>query len=66
MYTFLIFHACYMFRPSHPLDLITLIILGEGFKLRSSSLCRLLQPQATSSHLGPNIILSQNLEKAVK
>jgi len=29
------------------LDLITLIIFGEAYKLRSSSLCSLLQPLAT-------------------
>jgi hypothetical protein len=39
------------------LDLIT-IIFGETYKLRSSSLCSLLQPPATSSLSGPNIHLS--------
>jgi len=35
------------------LDLITLIIFGEAYKLRSSSLCSLFQAPATSSLLGP-------------
>jgi hypothetical protein len=39
------------------LDLITLIILGEAYKLWSSSLCSLLQPPATSFLLGLNILL---------
>jgi hypothetical protein len=36
------------------LDLIILIILGEEYKLRSSSLCSFLQTPATSSPSGPN------------
>jgi hypothetical protein len=39
------------------LDLITLIIFGEVYKLLSSSACSLLQPPATSFLLGPNILL---------
>jgi hypothetical protein len=39
-------------------DLIILIILGEEYKLRSSSLCSLLQPPVTSSFFGPNILLN--------
>jgi hypothetical protein len=38
------------------LGLITLKTLGQQYKLRSSSLCSLLQPPATSFLLGPNIL----------
>jgi hypothetical protein len=46
--------------PAHLilLDLITLIVIDEANKLRSSSLCSVLQPPATSSLLGSNIPLS--------
>jgi hypothetical protein len=37
--------------PFIPLDLITLIIFGGAYKLRSSSSCSVLQPPATSSFL---------------
>jgi hypothetical protein len=40
------------------IDLIILIVLGENYKSRSSSLCSFLQPSATSSLLGLNILLS--------
>jgi hypothetical protein len=42
------------------LDLITLIILiyGEVYKLKSSSLCSLFQPPATPFLLGPNMLIS--------
>jgi hypothetical protein len=36
--------------------LITLIILGEAYKLWGSSICSLLQSPATSSLLGPNLL----------
>jgi hypothetical protein len=34
------------------------LVFSEAYKLRSSSLCSLLQPPATSSHLGPNILIT--------
>jgi hypothetical protein len=50
--------ACYIPGPIHLTDFITPVIFGEVFKLWSSSLCSLLQTPATSSTLGPNILLS--------
>jgi len=46
--------------PAHliHLNLFTLIIIGEGYKTRSSSLCNLLHSPATSSSLGLNIHLN--------
>jgi hypothetical protein len=46
--------------PAHliRLDFITLTTFYEAYKLRSSSLCSLLLPPATSSRLGPNILHS--------
>jgi len=39
------------------LDLITLLMSGEAYKLRSSTLCTLLQPPAASFVLGPAVLL---------
>jgi hypothetical protein len=39
-------------------DLITLLIFGEAYKLRSFSLCSFLQPPASFSLLGREILLS--------
>jgi hypothetical protein len=56
---FLICPLCAM-CPIHLilLNLITLIIFSEAYKLCSSSLCSLLQPPTTSFLLGPNIPFS--------
>jgi hypothetical protein len=45
---------------AHPilLDLIILIILDQEYKSRNSSLCSFLYRPVTSSHFGPNILLS--------
>jgi len=46
--------------PAHLtlLDLITLIIFNEGYKLSSYSLCNVLHPPIISSPLGPSFLLS--------
>jgi hypothetical protein len=56
---FLVFHMCAK-RSAHliVLNLITLVVFGEAYKLWSFSFCRLLQPTANSSLLGPKSLLS--------
>jgi hypothetical protein len=40
------------------LGLIIILLLGEGYKLRSSSLCSFPESPNTSSHFGQNILLN--------
>jgi hypothetical protein len=47
-------HAYHMSHPSHPLNLVTLTILGEEYRLWSTSLCNFLH-DPSSSLLSPNI-----------
>jgi hypothetical protein len=47
------------------LDLIILILFGEAYKLRSSSLCSLFQPPATSSLFDRNTISQEKILKVV-
>jgi len=61
LYAFLMSFVCPICSTSHILfDFITLMIVvfGEAYKLRSSSLCSLIHSPTTSSLLGPNILLS--------
>jgi hypothetical protein len=46
----------YMICPSYLLDLIIVIILGKGYKLRSSSLCNFLRFPTISSLFDSNIL----------
>jgi len=58
-YAFLSSLLCVLHAPHFILlDLITLITFCEAYKLWCSSLCNLLKSPATSSFLGPNILLS--------
>ena len=53
--------------PAHLIvfDLITRTILGEEYRSLSSSLCSFLHSPVTSSHLGPNILLSTLLSNTL-
>jgi len=59
LYTFLnsLMHVTW---PTHLIlfNFITVLTLGEAYKLWSSSVCSILQPFATSSLLGPNILIT--------
>jgi hypothetical protein len=59
LYTFLVSPICVtcLAHLIH-LDLTTVIIFHVAYKLWRSSLCSLLQPPATTSLLGTNILLS--------
>jgi len=56
VYALLLSHASY--KPTDLIlhDLVTLLISGEAYKLRSSSLCGLLQSLSTTSLLGLHIL----------
>jgi len=44
--------------PAHLIILDLITLFGEAYKLQSFSLCNVLQPCATSSLLGPYVLLS--------
>jgi hypothetical protein len=45
------------------LEMITIMIFGKGYKLRSSAFCNFLQPPITSFLLRPNILLRSLFSK---
>jgi hypothetical protein len=47
LFAFIVSHACYVSRRSHPLHFVVCLILGEEYKLRRSSLCNFLQSPFT-------------------
>ena len=61
----LLTHMRRMPSPSHSSDIITRTILGEEYKLFSSSLCNLLHSPVASSLLGRNILLNTMLSNTL-
>ena len=58
-------HTRYMPRPSHSSWFYHRTILGEEYRLFSSSLCNFLHSPVTSSLLDPNIFVHQRIAVAI-